>query len=50
MKNGKNPTRRQKMAIKAVGLSPDNWLINKALHNQLHIEHRNTGTKKVIPA
>jgi hypothetical protein len=49
MKQGKNPTRLQKQHIKHAGLNYANWLIIKSLHNQLHIVHRFTGTKRVIP-
>ncbi|QCT03775.1 hypothetical protein E6C60_3064 [Paenibacillus algicola] len=48
MKNGKNPTRRQKAAIKAAGFNPDNWLVFKSEASTLHIIHRNTGTTKII--
>ncbi|MBO2943619.1 hypothetical protein JJQ72_06455 [Paenibacillus sp. F411] len=48
MKNGKNPTRRQKAAIKAAGFNPDNWLVFMKYGSELHIIHRNTGTTKII--
>ncbi|WP_339193125.1 hypothetical protein [Paenibacillus sp. FSL W8-1287] len=48
MKNGKNPTRRQKIAIKDAGQNPDNWFVFKAEATVLHIVHRNTGTTKII--
>ena len=48
MKNGKNPTRRQKIAIKDAGLNPDDWLVFKAEATVLHIVHRNTGITKII--
>ncbi|WP_286892625.1 hypothetical protein [Thermobacillus sp.] len=47
---GKRPTLRQKKAIAAVSLNPDNWLVAKAPPGELHLVHRYTGTKKVIPA
>lgn len=52
MKNGKNPTRQQKIAIKSVGLSVANWLVYKhdTKLNMLHIMHRETGSKREIPA
>lgn len=52
MKNGKNPTRQQKIAIQSIGLTPSNWLVNKVdtKYNMLHISHRYTGTVRVIPA
>lgn len=49
MKNGKKPTRRQKLAIKAVGLNPKNWLVIKNLQDKLHIVHRETGRQREIP-
>lgn len=49
MKAGKRPTRRQKLAIKWVGLNPSNWLVVKNLPEELHIVHRETGTLKIIP-
>lgn len=47
---GKRPTLKQKRAIAAYKLNPDNWLVAKALPGELHLVHRLTGTKKVIPA
>lgn len=47
---GKRPTLRQKKAIAGMGLNPENWLIAKAPPGELHLIHRLTGTKKVIPA
>ncbi|MCY9760553.1 hypothetical protein M5X06_29845 [Paenibacillus alvei] len=49
MKNGKNPTRRQKIAIKAAGLTPENWLVMKVVAGMLHLVHRNTNTQRKIP-
>ncbi|GIP25513.1 hypothetical protein J23TS9_06430 [Paenibacillus sp. J23TS9] len=48
MKNGKNPSRRQKIAIKEAGFNPDNWLVCKALDDRLELTHRLTGTTKII--
>ncbi|MDN4525353.1 DUF6906 family protein [Fictibacillus fluitans] len=50
MKNGKKPTVAQKKVIKKIGLDPENWLIYKNLPEELHLVHRYTNTKKVIPA
>ncbi|WP_172455686.1 hypothetical protein [Paenibacillus sp. BIHB 4019] len=50
MKNGKNPTRRQKQAIANVKLTPENWLVFKSEPHQLHIVHRVSGKPRVIPA
>lgn len=49
MKAGKRPTRRQKDAIQWAGLNPNNWLVFKNLPDEIHIVHRQTGTKRVIP-
>ncbi|MEK4273162.1 DUF6906 family protein [Paenibacillus sp. FSL R7-0026] len=48
MKNGKNPSRRQKQAIAAAKLVPDNWLVYKAEPGSLHIINRNTQSTKII--
>jgi hypothetical protein len=49
MKQGKRPTKKQKNDIKSVGLNPENWLVTKNLHHELHIVHRFTNTQKIIP-
>lgn len=48
MKQGKRPTRRQASLIKSYGLNSDNWLIVKNLPGELHISHRETGSKRVL--
>lgn len=48
MKNGKNPTRRQKIAIKEAGLTPDNWLVVKDLTDTMTIVHREVGRQRTI--
>jgi hypothetical protein len=50
MKSGKKPTRNQRKAILASGLSHTNWLVFKAIEGNLHLVHRETGTTKIIPA
>ncbi|WP_020615781.1 DUF6906 family protein [Paenibacillus daejeonensis] len=50
MKGGKKPTRRQKQALQYVNLNPANWLVCKVENERLHVQHRNTGTIKIIPA
>ncbi|MFD2614481.1 DUF6906 family protein [Paenibacillus gansuensis] len=50
MKNGKTLTLKQKQTIQGCGLNVDNWLVYKAVGTQLHLVHRLTGTKRVIPA
>lgn len=49
MKSGKRPSRRQKVIIKAAGLNPDNWLVVKNFHDELHIVHRVSTKIRVIP-
>jgi len=46
---GKKPALRQKKAISAYRLNPANWLVAKAPPGELHLIHRHTGTRKVIP-
>lgn len=48
MKNGKNPTRRQKIAIKEAGFKPENWLVYKIQGELIHIVHRLTNTMKIV--
>ncbi|ALS27165.1 hypothetical protein IJ21_17640 [Paenibacillus sp. 32O-W] len=47
---GKRPTLKQKKTLKALNLNPDNWLIAKAPPGELHLIHRYTGAKRIIPA
>lgn len=49
MKKGKNLTKREKIRIKSNNLNPDNWLIYKKVDGELHLAHRNTFAKHVIP-
>ncbi|MGH1133560.1 DUF6906 family protein [Bacillus mycoides] len=49
MKNGKKPTKKEKIYIKSYHLDPENWLIFKKANNELHLVHRDTNTTKVIP-
>lgn len=48
MKNGKKPTRNQKMLIREHGLSPFNWLVVKNLGESLELVHRETGMTRTI--
>lgn len=52
MKHGQRPTRREKEAIQEARLNPKNWLVTKHLTtiNSIEIVHRETGTKRTIPA
>lgn len=45
---GKNPTLKQKQAIKAAGEDSANWLVTKAPPGRLFLVHRQTGAEKVI--
>jgi hypothetical protein len=45
---GQRPTRRQKEAIEAARLKPDNWLVLKNPTGQLIIQHKETGKEKTI--
>jgi len=49
VKNGKRPTLRQKKLIQKVGSDPQNWLVSKHTSTEMHLVHRYTGTRKVIP-
>lgn len=40
MKNGKAPTRKQKIVMKAYGLVPENWLAVKDLPDSLEVVSR----------
>jgi len=48
MKHGKNPTAKQKAAMKKYRLNPDNWLVTKSLLTELHIVSRETGRARVL--
>ncbi|MCQ6285840.1 DUF6906 family protein [Bacillus cereus] len=49
MKNGKKPTKKEKIHIESYNLNSDNWLIFKKLSNELHLVHRYMNATKVIP-
>ncbi len=48
MKNGKNPTKAQKIYLKGYGLNPDNWLIVKNTPEEMQLVHRYTSTTRRI--
>jgi len=50
VKQGKNPTRKQKALMARAKLNPDNWLVVKNLPDSLHLEHRITGRARVLKA
>lgn len=49
MKNGRNPTRAQKLMMQKIRLNPENWLVVKNLVDKLILTHRLTGYLKTIP-
>ncbi|WP_162875950.1 DUF6906 family protein [Bacillus anthracis] len=50
MKNGKKPTKKEKIHIKSYSLNPENWLIFKKISGELHLVHRYTNHIKIIPS
>lgn len=48
MKHGKNPTRKQKMQIKAARLNCENWLVVKDSAEELILQNRQTGKLRTI--
>ncbi len=48
MKQGKVPTKKQKIEIKKAGFVPENWLVNKNLPEVLHIVNRKSGKERKI--
>lgn len=50
MRNGKKPTRKQKIRLGQAGLAPENWLvIRQKLNSELVIIHKHTDTVRVVP-
>ncbi|WP_431520235.1 DUF6906 family protein [Bacillus thuringiensis] len=50
MKNGKRPTKKEKIHINSYSLNSDNWLIYKKVDGQLYLVHRHTNSIRVIPS
>lgn len=51
MRHGKKPTRKQKIRLGQVGLSPENWLvIRQKPDGELIILHKHTNRVRVVPA
>lgn len=48
MKNGKNPTLRQKKRIASYKLNPNNWLVVKDCKDVFSLVNRNSGKVKNI--
>lgn len=50
MRNGKKPTRKQKIRLGKAGLAPENWLVLRQKPNgELVILHKHTDTVRVVP-
>ncbi|MGE7881665.1 DUF6906 family protein [Bacillus sp. NPDC094077] len=50
MKNGKKPTKKEKIHIQSYNLNPENWLIFKKVSSELHLIHRYANQTKIIPS
>ncbi|WP_420842697.1 DUF6906 family protein [Fervidibacillus albus] len=49
MKNGKRPTRKEKIVMNKYHLNPNNWLISKRHNGMLILVHRYTNSVRQIP-
>ena len=50
MRNGKKPTRKQKIRLGQAGLAPENWLVVRQKPNgELVILHKITDNIRVVP-
>lgn len=49
MKHGRKPTRKQQEIIKRWHLNPHNWLVCMAMPKEMHLEHRHTGSRRLLP-
>ncbi|WP_438860951.1 DUF6906 family protein [Bacillus toyonensis] len=50
MKNGKRPTKREKIHINSYSLNPEHWLIYKKVDGRIYLVHRHTNSIRVIPS
>ena len=51
MRNGRKPTREQKIRLGQAGLSPENWLVVRLkLDGEIIILHKHMNTIRVVPA
>ena len=51
MRNGKKPTRKQKIRLGQAGLSPENWLVIKQKQKgEIFNLHKHTDKIRVVPA
>ncbi len=48
MKNGKRPTRAQKILMSQYRMNSDNWLVVKENINSVTLVHRHTSNTRVI--
>ncbi|WP_176524808.1 DUF6906 family protein [Bacillus thuringiensis] len=48
MKNGKRPTKREKIHIQSQDLNPQDWLIYKQVNGEMYLVHRTTGVTRII--
>lgn len=48
MKNGKKPTKSQKIFLKEKGLNPDEWLIYKNTSTEMQLVHRYASTTRTV--
>ncbi len=48
MKNGKRPTRREKILLGEKRLNIENWLVTKRTSTELEIVHKYSGKTRVI--
>lgn len=50
MRNGKKPTRKQKIRLGKAGLAPENWLVIKQkVNGELVVLHKHTDKIRVLP-
>lgn len=51
MRNGRKPTRKQKIRLGQAGLAPENWLVvRQNPDGELIILHKHTNTIRVVPS
>ena len=50
MRNGRKPTRKQKIRLGQAGLAPENWLVVRQKPDGELILHKHTNTIRVVPA
>lgn len=51
MRNGRKPTRKQKIRLGQAGLAPENWLVvRQKPDGELIILHKHTNMIRVVPS